>query len=41
MVIDRSGTAHLFYYVRKLVAGNWFSSLSLHDLVVQSGFVLS
>ena len=39
MVIDRSGTTRLFYYVRKRIAGNWFSSLSLLDPEVQLGFV--
>jgi hypothetical protein len=41
MVIDKSGTSRLVYYVKKRIAGNSFSSFSLLDpaSVVQSGFV--
>jgi hypothetical protein len=39
MVIDRSGTTRFFYYVRKHIARNWFSSLSLLDPEMQLGFV--
>ena len=39
MEMGISGTTHLFYYVRKRKAGNWFSSLSLLDPEAQLGLI--